>query len=221
MLTQRTAEEWRTLRRRIRAEGSELELDACLEFVAEEGEEAWNTAAPPLRDEPLSQRLQAYRELAANSKQAQSLFATLGDALGPEDDFRETMRAGAAFAGVAGPRLDCSTLRRIVENRGAQPLLAVLQSLSQALLLRPDQTLEQAALALTQGGVQEREDRVIIAGVSLRRRSPRDAPEGPRQGGKDSGLAVLNYLQGPACPLNLLPASFPLSTAPGACRSGP
>ncbi|GMU57441.1 MAG: hypothetical protein AMXMBFR33_65870 [Candidatus Xenobia bacterium] len=171
LLTQRTAEEWRTLRRRVRAEGSELELDACLEFVAEEGEEAWNTAAPPLRDEPLSQRLQAYRELAANSKQAQSLFATLGDALGPEDDFRETMRAGAAFAGVAGPRLDCSTLRRIVESRGAQPLLAVLQSLSQALLLRPDQTLEQAALALTQGGVQEREDRVIIAGVSLRRRS--------------------------------------------------
>lgn len=190
LLAERTPEDWRALRRRVKAEGMGQPLADSMAFLAglgahvESVDQAWETVATPVLGETLAQRQGAFGRLAGATGSldgALALYGQIGQWLEPNDSIPSAVDAVAQLARVLSKDQTQiqNTLQFIQDHQqsgelSGQTLSACVKRLTNALVVREGTppSLESALQELLvpvvgPGAVQEQADKVIVGGVQV------------------------------------------------------
>ncbi len=190
LLAERTPDDWRALRRRVKAEGMGQPLASSMEFLAglgshvESVDRAWETVATPVLGESLAERQDAFGRLAAatgNLDGALALYGQIGQWLEPKDSVPAAVDAVAQLARVLGKdqTLIQSTLKFIQDHQqsgelAGQTLSACVKRLTNAMVVREgappalEQALQELLIPVVgPGAIQEQADKIIVGGVQV------------------------------------------------------
>lgn len=173
----RTADQFQALLPLVRAESEEVGLEAIGQALENERNplETFRAISPPILDESLPERLEAFRSLPPD--RADRLYTLLAGVLETSDDLVASSRALAMVGTIGGQAERILTLVAQRRARGElrRPLQALLSTVAEALVqnggsLSPeamDEALARAAVT----GIRETDSHVLVGGVTLQRKS--------------------------------------------------